>query len=90
LAGVVASRTHFTAAMFGVAVGLSGVFVIAAPSLHLEKKIRSSPTACLWAGRGLAISIVFVRSHRFAATTIAPLLADAGGGGSPSALAQGV
>ncbi|WP_212419632.1 DMT family transporter [Bradyrhizobium sp. AUGA SZCCT0283] len=59
-------------AMFGVAVGLSGVFVIAAPSLHVEGKDQIAAYGMLMgAAAAWAISIVFVRSHRFAATTLA-------------------
>ncbi|OQW59517.1 MAG: hypothetical protein A4S14_06090 [Proteobacteria bacterium SG_bin9] len=59
-------------AMFGVAVGLSGVFAIAAPSIHLEGKDQIVSYAMLMgAAAAWAISIVFVRLHRFAATTLA-------------------
>jgi len=59
-------------AMLGVAVGLSGVFAIAAPSLRLEGKDQIVAYGMLLgAAAAWAISIVFVRSHRFAATTLA-------------------
>lgn len=58
--------------MLGVAVGLSGVFAIAAPSLRLEGKDQIVAYGMLLgAAAAWAISIVFVRSHRFAATTLA-------------------
>lgn len=58
-------------AMFGVAVGLSGVFAIAAPSIHLGKVQIVSYAMLMGAAAAWAISIVFVRSHRFAATALA-------------------
>ncbi len=59
-------------AMFGVAVGLSGVLAIAAPSLNLEGKGQIVAYAMLMgAAAAWAISIVFVRSHQFAATALA-------------------
>lgn len=59
-------------AMLGVAVGLLGVFAIAAPSLHpngageVVAYVMLMGAAAAW-----AISIVFVRSHRFAASALA-------------------
>ena len=66
-------REHISRfAMFGVAVGLSGVFVIAAPSLHLEGKDQIVAYGMLMGAAAFwAISIVFVRSHRFASTALA-------------------
>lgn len=59
-------------AMLGVAVGLLGVFAIAAPSLRLEGKDQIVAYGMLMGAAAVwAISIVFVRSHRFAATTLA-------------------
>ena len=57
--------------MLGVAVGLS-VFPMQAPSLRLEGKDQIVAYGMLLgAAAAWAISIVFVRSHRFAATTLA-------------------
>jgi O-acetylserine/cysteine efflux transporter len=59
-------------AMLGVAVGLLGVFAIAAPSFHLHGRDQILAYAMLMgAAAAWAISIVFVRSHRFAATALA-------------------
>jgi drug/metabolite transporter (DMT)-like permease len=59
-------------AMLGVAVGLLGVFAIAAPSFHLHGRDQILAYAMLMGAAAVwAISIVFVRSHRFAATALA-------------------
>ena len=59
-------------AMVGVAVGLSGVFAIAAPSLHSDGTGQIvAYTMLLGAAAAWAVSIVFVRAHRFTATPLA-------------------
>lgn len=60
------------AALCGVSVGLLGVLSIAAPSLHRNGSGQVMPYAMLMgAAASWAISIVFVRSHRFTATALA-------------------
>lgn len=62
------SKTGFC----GVGVGLLGVLSIAAPSLHRNGSGQVMPYAMLMAAAASwAISIVFVRSHHFAATALA-------------------
>lgn len=57
---------------FGVGLGLLGVFAIAAPSLHPEGRSQIVAYAMLMgAAAAWAISIVFVRRHRFTATALA-------------------
>jgi drug/metabolite transporter (DMT)-like permease len=59
-------------ALLGVAVGLLGVFVIAAPSLQLGQTDQIVAYAMLISAAAFwAISIVFVRSHRFVSTALA-------------------
>lgn len=59
-------------AAVGVAIGLSGVVAIAAPSLHAGGSEQIAADAMLLGAAGAwAISIVFVRSHRFTATPLA-------------------
>lgn len=50
---------------------MSGVFAIAAPSIHLGKVQIVSYAVLMGAAAAWAIPIVFVRSHRFAATALA-------------------
>lgn len=57
---------------FGVGLGLLGVFAIAAPSFHPEGRSQIVAYAMLMgAAAAWAISIVFVRRHRFTATALA-------------------
>jgi drug/metabolite transporter (DMT)-like permease len=59
-------------ALLGATTGLVGVFAIAAPSLHVDGKDQIVAYAMLMAAAAAwAISIVFVRSHRFSATALA-------------------
>jgi drug/metabolite transporter (DMT)-like permease len=59
-------------AMFGVAIGLVGVVVIAAPSLRADGRGQLAAYAMLvGAAAAWAISIVYVRAHRFASTPLA-------------------
>jgi drug/metabolite transporter (DMT)-like permease len=59
-------------ALLGTATGLLGVLAIAAPSLHLDGKAQILAYAMLMgAAAAWAISIVFVRGHRFSATALA-------------------
>ncbi len=59
-------------AMFGVVLGLLGVFAIAAPSLHAKGNDEILAYAMLMgAAAAWAITIIFVRSHRFTATALA-------------------
>jgi drug/metabolite transporter (DMT)-like permease len=60
------------AALFGVGLGLLGVLVIAAPSIHAEQAEQILAYAMLLAAAAAwAISIVIVRAHRFTASTLA-------------------
>lgn len=59
-------------AKIGVALGLSGVFVMAAPSLHPNGSHQIVAYALLMGAAGAwAVAIVHVRSHCFAATALA-------------------
>ena len=59
-------------AMAGAGVGVSGVLAIAAPSLHPGGTSQTVAYAMLMsAAAAWAVSIVFVRSHRFTATPFA-------------------
>jgi drug/metabolite transporter (DMT)-like permease len=61
-----------TRAVFGVGAGLLGVLAIAAPSVFRHGTGQVWAYAVLLGAAGAwAISIVFVRSHRFTATTLA-------------------
>jgi drug/metabolite transporter (DMT)-like permease len=66
-------REHISRlAMVGVAVGLLGVFAIAAPSLHPHGTGQIAAYAMLLGAAAVwAVSIVFVRAHRFTATPLA-------------------
>jgi drug/metabolite transporter (DMT)-like permease len=56
---------------FGVALGVSGIFVIAAPSIHLKESSQISAYALLVAAAAAwAIAIVFVRAHAFIASAL--------------------
>lgn len=60
------------AAIVGAGIGLLGVIAIAAPSLHAGGRAQMLSYAMLiGAAAAWAISIVFVRSHRFTATALA-------------------
>ena len=60
------------AALFGVGLGLLGVLVIAAPSLHAEQAEQILAYAMLLAAAAAwAISIFIVRVHRFTASPLA-------------------
>jgi drug/metabolite transporter (DMT)-like permease len=60
------------AAVVGAGIGLLGVIAIAAPSLHAGGRAQMLSYAMLiGAAAAWAISIVFVRSHRFTATALA-------------------
>ena len=59
-------------ALLGVALGLLGVLAIAAPSLHAQPAQQLLAYAMLLgAAAAWAVSIVFVRAHRFTATPLA-------------------
>lgn len=59
-------------AKIGVALGLSGVLVMAAPSLHPSGSHQVAAYAMLMGAAGAwAVAIVVVRSHRFTATPLA-------------------
>jgi drug/metabolite transporter (DMT)-like permease len=59
-------------AMLGVAVGLLGAGAIALPSLHWKGSAQLGAIAMLMgAAAAWAVTIVFVRSHRFTATPLA-------------------
>ena len=59
-------------AMVGVAAGLIGILVIAAPALHRGGRAQMAAYAMLLgASVAWAISIVFVRGHRFGASPLA-------------------
>lgn len=59
-------------AMAGVGLGLLGVFAIAAPSLHAHGSDHVMAYAMLLsAAAAWAVTIVFVRSHRFTASVLA-------------------
>jgi len=58
-------------AMSGVGLGLLGVFAIAAPSLHADGSDHVMAYAMLLgAAAAWAVTIVFVRSHRFTTSTL--------------------
>ncbi|MFZ2159870.1 MAG: DMT family transporter, partial [Bradyrhizobium sp.] len=59
-------------AVLGAAIGLVGVVAIAAPSLHADGKDQIFAYGMLMgAAAAWAVSIVFVRGHRFTATALA-------------------
>lgn len=59
-------------AVLGAAIGLAGVVAIAAPSLHADGKEQIFAYAMLMgAAAAWAVSLVFVRGHRFTATALA-------------------
>jgi len=61
-----------SAAMLGMALGVAGVLAIAAPSLHPDGSVQLVAYAMLLvAAIFWAISIVFVRAHRFTSGTLA-------------------
>jgi drug/metabolite transporter (DMT)-like permease len=58
-------------AMLGVGLGLLGVLAIAAPSLHASRRDQLVAYAMLLAAAAVwAVTIVFVRSHRFTASAL--------------------
>jgi drug/metabolite transporter (DMT)-like permease len=58
-------------AVFGVVLGVSGVFAIAAPSIHLKEGSQIVAYALLMAAAAIwAIAIVFVRAHAFTASAL--------------------
>lgn len=59
-------------ALLGAGIGLLGVIAIAAPSLHADRSDQIlAYTMLMGAAAAWAISIVFVRAHRFTATALA-------------------